>query len=61
MHCDEKNSAGTHGFLRTFFRGRGALHTRGICNLGKINYYLGKKASDDGRVSRYPDTVSPST
>ena len=34
------------------------MHTRGICNLGKINYYLGKRASDDGRVSRYPDTVS---
>ena len=35
--------------------GRGALHTRGVCNLGILNYYLGKKASDDGRTAKYPD------
>lgn len=36
--------------------GRGALHTKGVCNIGKINYYLGKKAADEGRKSRYPST-----
>jgi len=35
--------------------GRGVIQTTGICNLGKLNYYLGKKASDDGRKSLYPD------
>eukprot|EP00804_Cyclotella_cryptica_P010088 CCRYP_018038-RD/>CCRYP_018038-RD protein AED:0.19 eAED:0.19 QI:308/1/1/1/0.81/0.70/17/2275/1193 len=35
--------------------GRGALHTKGTCNLGKLNFYLGKRAADEGRDSRYPD------
>lgn len=26
----------------------------GICNFGMLNYYLGKRAADDGRDSRYP-------
>ena len=30
-------------------------HTIGICNFGMLNYYLGKRAADDGRDSRYPD------
>ena len=28
---------------------------KGICNFGKLNYYLGKRANDEGRDSRYPD------
>ncbi|KAL7476052.1 hypothetical protein ACHAW6_001934 [Cyclotella cf. meneghiniana] len=35
--------------------GRGALLTRNVCNIGKINYYLGKKAAQDGRTSIYPN------
>mmetsp|Transcript_32531 Transcript_32531/g.56670 ORF Transcript_32531/g.56670 Transcript_32531/m.56670 type:complete len:1231 (+) Transcript_32531:177-3869(+) len=37
--------------------GRGALHTRGVCNLGKLNYYLGAGAAKEGRDggARYPD------
>mmetsp|Transcript_26203 Transcript_26203/g.56491 ORF Transcript_26203/g.56491 Transcript_26203/m.56491 type:complete len:1199 (+) Transcript_26203:258-3854(+) len=35
--------------------GRGALHTKGVCNLGKLNYYLGKRAADEGRESKYGD------
>ncbi|KAL7522748.1 hypothetical protein ACHAWX_007432 [Stephanocyclus meneghinianus] len=35
--------------------GRGALHTKGTCNLGKLNFYLGKRAADEGRDSRYAD------
>ena len=27
----------------------------GICNFGKLNYYLGKRAFLEGRDSRYPD------
>ena len=35
--------------------GRGALATRGICNIGKINYYLGKRGAQVGRDTLYPD------
>ncbi|KAL3797245.1 hypothetical protein HJC23_004537 [Cyclotella cryptica] len=35
--------------------GRGALSTRGICNIGKFNYYVGMKAALDGRPSLYPN------
>jgi len=34
--------------------GRGVIQTTGVCNFGKLNYFLGKRAADDGRVSRYP-------
>lgn len=27
--------------------------TTGVCNFGKLNYYLGKRAADEGRPSRY--------
>ena len=37
------------------FWGRGALHTRGVCSLGKLNYFLGARATQEGRESRYPD------
>eukprot|EP00986_Skeletonema_menzelii_P002248 scaffold616_cov146-Skeletonema_menzelii.AAC.31 len=33
--------------------GRGALHTKGTCSMGKFNYYFGAKAAQDGRSSRY--------
>jgi hypothetical protein len=36
--------------------GRGALLTKNVCNIGKINYYLGKRAALDGRRSLYPNT-----
>jgi len=35
--------------------GRGVIQTTGICNYGKLNYYLGAKAAQDGRSSRYPN------
>jgi hypothetical protein len=28
---------------------------QGICSFGKLNYYLGKRAADEGRASRYPE------
>jgi hypothetical protein len=36
------------------FWGRGALLTRGVCNIGKINYYLGKRGADLGNNTLYP-------
>ena len=35
--------------------GRGALHTKGVCNLGILNYYMGAGAARDGRNAKYPD------
>jgi hypothetical protein len=34
---------------------KGALITRGTCNLGKFNWYVGKQAALDGRSSLYPN------
>jgi len=34
--------------------GRGTLNTKGICQYGKLNYYLGARAHQEGRPSRYP-------
>lgn len=35
--------------------GRGVLLTRGVCNIGKFNYYMGKRANDTRGEGRYPD------
>lgn len=34
---------------------KGAIMTKGVCMLGKLNYYLGRQASDDGRISMFPE------
>ena len=34
--------------------GRGVIQTSGVCNFGKLNYYLGARAAQDGRPSKYP-------
>ena len=31
------------------------IQTSGVCNFGKLNYFLGKRAHDEGRESRYPE------
>mmetsp|Transcript_28712 Transcript_28712/g.60380 ORF Transcript_28712/g.60380 Transcript_28712/m.60380 type:complete len:514 (-) Transcript_28712:81-1622(-) len=35
--------------------GRGVIQTTGPCNFGRLNYYLGARAADEGRSSKYPD------
>lgn len=35
--------------------GRGVIQTTGVCNFGKMNYYMGKRAKDEGRDALYPD------
>jgi len=35
--------------------GRGVIQTTGVCNFGKLNYYMGKRGKDEGRDVLYPD------
>jgi len=34
--------------------GRGVIQTTGVCNFGKLNFYAGKRAKDEGREANYP-------
>jgi len=49
------NSSGRTDVEGCCFWGRGVIQTTGICNFGKLNYYLGARAAEEGRESRYPD------
>lgn len=49
------NKAGRTDVKGCCFWGRGALMTKGVCMLGKLNHWLGKKAHDEGRPALYPD------
>ncbi|KAH0471348.1 MAG: uncharacterized protein KVP18_005044 [Porospora cf. gigantea A] len=33
--------------------GRGVIQTTGVCNFGKLNYHLGKRAKDEGRPALF--------
>jgi len=35
--------------------GRGVIQTTGVCNFGKLNYYLGARAAKEGRSAPYGD------
>mmetsp|Transcript_21053 Transcript_21053/g.45696 ORF Transcript_21053/g.45696 Transcript_21053/m.45696 type:complete len:570 (-) Transcript_21053:422-2131(-) len=35
--------------------GRGVIQTTGLCNYGKLNYFLGARAAAEGREAKYPD------
>lgn len=49
------NSSGRTDVEGCCFWGRGVIQTTGICNFGKLNYYLGARAASEGRDARYPD------
>merc|ERR1719277_1790929 len=34
--------------------GRGVIQTTGTCNFGKLNFYMGARAADEGRDSLFP-------
>ena len=40
--------------FRCCWWGRGIIQTRGTCQYGKLNYYMGKRAADEGRPALYP-------
>lgn len=35
--------------------GRGVIQTTGVCNFGKLNYFLGARAAREGRAALFPD------
>jgi hypothetical protein len=35
--------------------GRGVIQTKGVCSIGRLNYFLGKGAADSGRPSPFPN------
>jgi len=49
------NAAGRTDVEGCCWWGRGVIQTSGVCNFGKLNYFLGKRAADEGRDSRYPN------
>lgn len=34
--------------------GRGVIQTTGVCNFGKLNYFLGRRAANEGRDALFP-------
>lgn len=48
------NAAGRTDVEGCCWWGRGVIQTTGICNFGKLNYFLGKRAANEGRDARYP-------
>mmetsp|Transcript_18086 Transcript_18086/g.36313 ORF Transcript_18086/g.36313 Transcript_18086/m.36313 type:complete len:970 (+) Transcript_18086:107-3016(+) len=57
-HIDDApyaNAAGRTDVEGCCWWGRGVIQTSGVCNFGKLNYFLGKRAHEEGRESRYPD------
>lgn len=34
--------------------GRGVIQTTGVCNFGKLNFYMGRRAALEGRPAMYP-------
>jgi hypothetical protein len=49
------NRAGRTDVEGCCYWGRGVIQTTGICNFGKLNFYLGEGAVLDGRNALYPD------
>lgn len=48
------NAAGRTDTEGCCWWGRGALLTHGVCNIGKINYYLGKRGAEFGKSTLFP-------
>jgi len=51
----KQNKLGRTDVQGCCFWGRGSVPIRGTCAYGKLNYYLGKRAADEGRLAMFPD------
>ena len=49
------NTAGRTDVEGCCWWGRGVIQTSGVCNFGKLNWFLGAGAANDGRPARYPE------
>jgi hypothetical protein len=52
LHCAQLCATDDFSFV-CFFR-RGAAQLKGVCLYGKLNYYIGKRAKEEGRRSLFP-------
>lgn len=50
------NRAGRTDVQSCCFWGRGAAQIKGACLYGKLNYYIGARAKEEGRRSLFPNT-----
>jgi len=55
ISCDYILSHFLSVFCASLQWGRGVIQTSGVCNFGKLNYFLGARAAREGRPSRYPN------
>mmetsp|Transcript_763 Transcript_763/g.1605 ORF Transcript_763/g.1605 Transcript_763/m.1605 type:complete len:666 (+) Transcript_763:172-2169(+) len=55
FHPPVENGSGKTDVEGCCWWGRGAIQIRGVCAYGKLNYFLGKRAHDEGRPSMFPD------
>lgn len=49
------NRAGRTNIESCCWWGRGAAQLKGVCMYGKLNYYIGARAKEEGRKSMFPD------
>lgn len=49
------NAAGRTDVEGCCYWGRGVIQTTGVCNFGKLNYFLGARANNEGREAMYPN------
>jgi len=56
---NQKNDKGRTDVEGCCWWGRGPLHTKGLCSMGKVNYYMGVKAFNEGRITLNTPGVFP--
>ncbi|KAL7529805.1 hypothetical protein ACHAXR_003168, partial [Thalassiosira sp. AJA248-18] len=56
---NQNNDLGRNDVEGCCWWGRGPLHTKGLCSMGKVNYYMGAKALDEGRITYSTQGVFP--
>jgi len=49
------NRAGRTNVESCCWWGRGSTQVKGVCMYGKLNYYIGARAKEEGRKSMFPD------
>jgi len=54
VECSPDSGDFPAGTRKCCWWGRGVIQTTGVCNFGKLNYYIGKRAADEGRSALYP-------